>query len=267
MGSCRHPCHSHWRRPNGLCNWLQRLPGQPRHSTLLMTESPLLRALRQDKLYVAASFLFHIRWEFHFWFYGLNFVRLFIFVSSLMLFWFLSKAQYSCSCCRCYCLVWKQLGHCHTPRATEPFALRYTDTVCSYILIVLMIWLSLFTVQSKKCLATFFERKNDKSIVWITFRGSRKVYLRRIFDKGMKDFACSMLLELENQQVLEKRRGSGNTIHPSQPGYLNGEGFLAGVMAKPLISFCQSSYLCFYTINLTKCIKMPSRSCSMTAVG
>ena len=29
--SLQHPCHSRRHHPNGLCNWLQRLPGQPMH--------------------------------------------------------------------------------------------------------------------------------------------------------------------------------------------------------------------------------------------
>lgn len=114
-------------------------------------------------------------------------------VSSQMLFWFLSKAQYSCSCCRCYCLVWfPQLG-CHTI-PLHPHSLNDLTV----------------TVQSKKCqnlFVIFFESKMIRTSLRITFRSLRKVDLRRISDTW---FAIAfLLLELENQQVLKKGEDLG----------------------------------------------------------
>lgn len=128
-------------------------------------------------------------------------------VSNLMLFRFLSKAQYSCSCCRCYCLVWfPQLG-CHTI-PIHPHSLNDLTV----------------TVQSKKCqnlfFGCFFRKQNDKNIVENhlsrlkkggsekDFRHPQKVW--RILLAAFTWFAIAfLLLELENQQVLTKGEDPG----------------------------------------------------------
>lgn len=139
-------------------------------------------------------------------------------VSSQMLFWFLSKAQYSCSCCRCYCLVWfPQLG-CHTI-PLHPHSLNDLTV----------------TVQSKKCqnlFVIFFESKMIRTSLRITFRSLRKVDLRRISDTPVYLIRnCFPAPWVGKPTGSEKRWGSGNIIHPSQlvpqrkrfPGWGNGK--------------------------------------------